>query len=339
MSYNKETGMYEGYIYAIVNSVNGKKYIGQTNRDTKVRFNEHIRHHKYENSNNEGNKVLFYAMRKYGVDKFSCDILKTLYSKTAESLSKELDKEEIGLIQKYNTLVPFGYNMTKGGNLDGCMGANAKKVAQYTLSGDLVQVYNSETEAKFKTGITAISSAISQKIDMAGNYLWKEVENNTDAPQKIQAYKGGLKKCRIIQIDDDGNIVGDFDSIANANRITGINNVSIGDCINKRNNRLTAGGFRWEKIDFDTDITQLHFEKYNYQKPPSTCIGKRKVNMYELNNTYIRTFNTTIEACTFVGKNSSNISNCCKGKQKTCSGYKWFYANDPNQPDKTKIIA
>lgn len=30
MAYNKETGMYEGYIYKIINNINNKAYIGQT---------------------------------------------------------------------------------------------------------------------------------------------------------------------------------------------------------------------------------------------------------------------------------------------------------------------
>ena len=43
MSYNKETGMYEGYIYKIVNDINGKIYIGQTRRDVDTRFKEHCK--------------------------------------------------------------------------------------------------------------------------------------------------------------------------------------------------------------------------------------------------------------------------------------------------------
>lgn len=33
MSYNKETGMYEGYIYLATNVINNKKYVGQTITD------------------------------------------------------------------------------------------------------------------------------------------------------------------------------------------------------------------------------------------------------------------------------------------------------------------
>ena len=38
-------------------------------------------------------------------------------------------------------------------------------------------------------------------------------------------------------------------------------------------------------------------------------------------------------------KNSYNITNVCQKRRNKAGGYKWFYANDPEQPDKTKIIA
>ena len=41
MSYNKETGMYEGYIYKIWNDVNDKIYIGQTRVSVNKRWVMH----------------------------------------------------------------------------------------------------------------------------------------------------------------------------------------------------------------------------------------------------------------------------------------------------------
>ena len=42
MSFNKETGMYEGYIYKIINDVNDKVYIGQTITTLKDRWHGHM---------------------------------------------------------------------------------------------------------------------------------------------------------------------------------------------------------------------------------------------------------------------------------------------------------
>ena len=42
MAYNKETGMWEGYIYVITNSVNRKQYVGQTITTVEHRFKQHI---------------------------------------------------------------------------------------------------------------------------------------------------------------------------------------------------------------------------------------------------------------------------------------------------------
>jgi len=39
--YNKETGMYEGYIYQIYNPFNMKSYIGQTTQTIKTRLSGH----------------------------------------------------------------------------------------------------------------------------------------------------------------------------------------------------------------------------------------------------------------------------------------------------------
>lgn len=68
MAYNKETGMYEGYIYKIINDINDKVYVGQTINTINSRFSAHKSSSK---TIDKRECALYRAMRKYGVDHFS----------------------------------------------------------------------------------------------------------------------------------------------------------------------------------------------------------------------------------------------------------------------------
>lgn len=52
---------------------------------------------------------------------------------------------------------------------------------------------------------------------------------------------------------------------------------------------------------------------------------KIMVYQYSLDNTYIRYFNSIIEASKHIGKSSSSISACCRGDQISCGNFKWSY--------------
>lgn len=45
----------------------------------------------------------------------------------------------------------------------------------------------------------------------------------------------------------------------------------------------------------------------------------------DMNDNIVREFNSAKEAESTLGFNSSNITNCCKGKYKSMYGYKWKY--------------
>ncbi len=91
--------------YIIINSVNDKRYIGVTSRTIQVRWKQHQRDAHYARSSS----ILHAAIRKHGIDKFSC-------FKIASALSMEaLFEIEPALIAQYRTRSPFGYNMTNGG--------------------------------------------------------------------------------------------------------------------------------------------------------------------------------------------------------------------------------
>ena len=98
----------KGYIYKFQNNLNGKIYIGQTRRDLKIRYLEHLRA--------KDNYPIHSALKKYGIDNFDFDILAIVESETLEDLVEQLNTKEIYYINFYNSLVPNGYNIERGGN-------------------------------------------------------------------------------------------------------------------------------------------------------------------------------------------------------------------------------
>lgn len=82
-------------IYKITNLINGKSYIGQSIH-IEQRWSEHCR--------NSSKRIISLAIQKYGKDNFKFEILE-------ECSQDELDKKERFYIQKFNSLVPHGYNV------------------------------------------------------------------------------------------------------------------------------------------------------------------------------------------------------------------------------------
>ena len=66
----------------------------------------------------------------------------------------------------------------------------------------------------------------------------------------------------------------------------------------------------------------------------------RAVNQYTKDDVFMQTHSSLSIAASVTAASITAIANCCKKKKYfyTSGGYKWFYADDPNQPDKTKII-
>ena len=116
-------------IYKITNLVNGKVYIGQS-QNIKERWKDHRTDYK------RGEVILYRAMRKYGIDNFSFEVIE-------ECSVDELNEKEIYYIAEYNSYIyaenSNGYNMTIGG--DGMRGFHHKEVSKEKISSILTNLY------------------------------------------------------------------------------------------------------------------------------------------------------------------------------------------------------
>lgn len=91
-------------IYKIINHLNNKVYIGKTIRPLQIRWREH----QQDCFNREKDNKLYRAMRKYGIENFSIEVIE---DNIEEEIIGEKERE---YIQKYNSYYN-GYNSTFGG--------------------------------------------------------------------------------------------------------------------------------------------------------------------------------------------------------------------------------
>ena len=94
-----------GSIYLIKNSKNNKVYIGQTTQGAETRFKQHL---KLQKSNEK--QAISKAIKSIGKENFSYETLIT-----GITTYEELNELEELYIQKYNSMVPNGYNLCPGG--------------------------------------------------------------------------------------------------------------------------------------------------------------------------------------------------------------------------------
>lgn len=74
-----------------------------------------------------------------------------------------------------------------------------------------------------------------------------------------------------------------------------------------------------------TDEFKEFIRNVNIQNPSSGAFPSKKVNQYDLEGNFIKTWNTMGEIKRELGISHCMISDCCRGKQKTSGGFIWKY--------------
>ena len=144
-------------IYKITNLINNKTYIGQSNCIER-RFAQHKSPYE-QNRNSE--KPLYKAIKKYGINNFSFDIIE-------ECPEEDLNNRELYWINFYNSLVHNnGYNIRAGG--EGNCGENHPR--HKLTKDDVIEIrqrYNNHERCK------EVEKLFSDRIGHSGfSKIWK----------------------------------------------------------------------------------------------------------------------------------------------------------------------
>ena len=93
-------------IYQILNKITGKSYVGKS-KDYQKRFLDHKKA-----ARNKCNRRLYDSINHHGIENFELILLEELGNVTRQAASGK----ETFWVEKLNTLMPNGYNMTPGGD-------------------------------------------------------------------------------------------------------------------------------------------------------------------------------------------------------------------------------
>jgi hypothetical protein len=184
-------------VYCHTNKINGKKYVGITKQKPEKRWGN--------GCNYTANEYFYNAIKKYGWEEFSHEILFTGLTKT------DAQNKEVELISKWQLNDRNkGYNIQKGGEgVDSVSDetrlkiSKAKKgqrmsvesrlkmsisrtgkghfrsvpVAQYDDNGNKLAEFSNSREAERATGIESrnIRKCISGERQHAGGFVWKKI--------------------------------------------------------------------------------------------------------------------------------------------------------------------
>lgn len=159
-----------GIIYVVENTINGKKYVGQTVQPLKVRWQRHCRKEQ------SGCVALASAIAKYGADAFKV-------SEVAQASTKEeLNSLEAQLVVALGTVAPGGYNLRSGGGSKGRHSSGSKeKMAVAHRSPENMEIHAAQSKARWQ------NEGYRAKMIAAVKSFWANTDNKESASKKMRA--------------------------------------------------------------------------------------------------------------------------------------------------------
>lgn len=235
---------------------NGKIYIGITSQKPEDRWREGKGYY---------NTLFYRAIKKYGWDNISHEILQTGLTKN------EAEQKEIELIKAYKSNNrEFGYNIENGGN---CKGTHSEETKRKISQSNKGRVFSEETKRKMRENHANVSGknnpnykkvftpeerralSIAHKGKQCGENNPMYGKHHSDKSKMMMSLKlkgkrmSGLnhKAKRIAMYDSDGKKIEVFESIADAERKLQLPRGSGGHISACAKGKLrSAYGYKWE---------------------------------------------------------------------------------------------
>lgn len=282
------------YIYKITNLINQKSYIGQTT-DPNRRFKEH---QNLGGVNEENAKILYRAIKKYGIENFSFEII--------EGPIEDYNEKEIYWIAYYNTYIKnenaWGYNMTPGGEEPPHFKGEEHHYATHTFEDIEKIIYLlKDTNLSIKEIANTFHYHRGSIERINTGKLWNL--DDIDYPIRKETTKD-FKKERAAHIKEDL-------------LYTNLTQKEIGEKYGVGRTTITAINNGQNYFD---DTLDYPLRKVNQQSKPILMIDIKTKEI-------LKEFPNAVEAMHYLGDigSVSSIRYCASGVTKTSFGYIWAY--------------
>lgn len=216
-----------GYIYKITNDINGKVYIGKTEKNIQSRWISHLQAARQYKQTEK--RPLYDAFQKYGIQHFHIEQIEE---------TNDTEEREQYWINYYRSYIGFidcnGYNATLGGDGKSYFDHSDEEVIEKFRELKSIRA----TAQYFNCNESTISVRLHRN-GLKDECTNKRVHRNVNSPAVI-----AISKTENIEFDSQADAA---EWLINSGRLSGtLNTVSanIGRCC--RGVRKTCGGYRWE---------------------------------------------------------------------------------------------